>query len=132
MSSPTEHYLRWTLSPGGMLRSVAVCTAGPEARCRWQAECDCEVWYGLGIDDQGPYHWAEGGPPDLDDPDAVEDWLDEKHRMTYGGPCNVALHLNEESEHAEAYGGDRDLLLATTAFTPHWADDHYEWHPVAP
>jgi hypothetical protein len=121
----TEHHdIVLAIDAQGMVHAKAVCTAPPEAQCRWESKCDCEVYYHLAVDEHGPFHVAEGPPP-IRDRVELEDWLEAKHRMAYGGECRVVAWINAEDA-LEVYDGDARELFRQKIETA-WNGDCYVW-----
>lgn len=122
------HEIEWTFD-SEHVRPRLVCHAPAEAMCRWQATaCECEAWYGMNRDAEGPYHLATEADPD--------DWRKEvevKHRMTDGGECHIALFLNEgEIEECCSIPGC-EFIVGRTFVETTWTGDYYEWRPtIAP
>jgi hypothetical protein len=99
---------------GGMPTYTVVCNEPPEALCRAQFSCDCEVYGKVGLDENGPWHdtyvW-EGPQSDAD-----------RHRGEHGGDCTYALWLNNGDCPDELGHGVADIPVTFT-----WDGDGYEW-----
>ena len=118
------HEIVWTFDSDSV-RPELVCHAPAEAMCRWEATCECEFFYGMARDHEGPYHLAIEADPD--------DWSKEvevKHAMTDGGECHVALFLNE-GELVECCGNSGlEFVAGRTLVETTWTGDYYEWRPA--
>jgi hypothetical protein len=103
----------WDLS---MPSYELVCKEGPEAICRAEWDCDCEVFGESGVDERGPWHetyaW-EGGDPTA------------RHYGQPGGECNKVLCLNNADCVDELGQGTASIPVDLT-----WRDEAYEWTVV--
>ena len=114
----SDHHVVWTFSYENVSGRM-VCSAPPEAKCRWETTgCDCESLYGMDVDSGGPFHLAYN---DMDGTDT-------KHQMKYGGPCQVCLFSNEEDASMSAQR-DVQFEVARTPVTPEWQGDYFTWKP---
>lgn len=125
------HEMLFTLN-AGRVEGDMVCTEPPSAKCRWKVaegqQCDCETYYNMDEDAQGPFHTCSDPPDELDftDREQVEAWLDSKHRMEYGGECNIKTWLDQDDDAADSYAGGREVIGRREIQTT-WTGDQYEW-----
>lgn len=114
-----DHEIVWT-HDRDTVRAVMVCSAPPEAQCRWKADCACEVLGLMGRTDSGhPYHGVQGS-------------FEKFHVMSEGGECNHALWLNEEPDLIPelAARGQGPFEIGRTPIQVAWNGDEYEWRRV--
>jgi len=120
------HQIEWTFDQD-YVRGRLICHAPDAAPCRWQATCECESWYSMGRDAEGPYHLAIEADPD--------DWrtqIEVRHAMTDGGECHIELFLNE-GEITECCAPGLTFIAGRTFVEATWNGDYYEWRPtIAP
>ena len=122
-----SHEIVWTFDDDRVVAEV-VCKSTPESPCRWEPHddaCQCEAYYGSGVDADGPYHLAFM----VDDADGSESEV--KHRMRYGGECGVRNWMNDDpSTIPESAEADGTFEIGRTAFEPAWQGDYYTWERV--
>jgi hypothetical protein len=129
MTDAPEHEIVWRHDQDHVT-GEAVCHADPTAQCRWRSDCDCEVWYDLGRDDNSPFHVVEELDPITGNPTGQN----VKHRMTDGGTCNVLDFLNADPSclpELRVVDNRGAIEIGRTPIKPFWDGDSYFWKVVA-
>ena len=111
------HSVTIAFEPTFMLPGLSFnCNEPPEAICRAVFDCECEAYYGSGVDEQGPWHEVDDYDSDGPDPKT-------RHYGKPGGECGQLLFITESGCPDEMGDGE-----VTVPVRLQWEGDDYSWH----
>lgn len=118
----SQHRVTITFDGGYTPELTFACDAPPQALCRAEFACDCEVYARLGVDERGPWHELTEGYMTSDEQAATEP---PRHYGSSGGECGQLLYVTESDCAGEVGDGSVTVPIDLT-----WHDGGCEWHIV--